>query len=155
MDDNSTLDPTPGNPPPPSVTDILAGSSSRKPSAIPDNVKKDVAKHKAKEPPAQKFTRDKEELVTIEEYHKMMEDRPVKFGPKTSGFVRGGGKKDIATTCLHCVHYYTSPASAHSTCEIVRESDEKDQVMADDTCKLFSKDGQTLPLLESEEETEA
>src|SRR6202051_118583 len=106
----SKLDPTPGSEPKP---------------GIPGFVKKDVAKRKAKEPPAQKFTQDKDQLVTIEEYHALMEDRPKQFGPKHSGLVRGGGKADPETACLHCVHFYSSPASAHTTCEVVRESDEK------------------------------
>jgi hypothetical protein len=144
----SKLDPTPGSEPKP---------------AIPGFVKKDVAKRKAKEPPADKFTRDKDELVTEEEYHALMADRPVKFGPKTSGFVRGGGKTN-GSPCSHCIHFYESRAAAiamekatHGTCELVRESDSRDEVMADDTCKLFSKDGLTLPLLkeESEETPEA
>jgi hypothetical protein len=148
----SRLSPIPGSEPKP-LSDVLASSTTRK-ASIPDSVKRDVAKRKSKEPPAQKFTKDKDDLVTIEEYHALMEDRPMKLGPKTSGFIRGGGKSNNETSCLHCVHFYTSPASAHSTCELVRESDEKDQVMADDTCKLFSKDGKTLPFLKEEETAE-
>lgn len=150
MADN--LDPTPGDEPK-SLTDVLAGSASSKSSEIPSHVKKDVAKRKSKEPATDKFTKDKDELVTIDELNALVADRPIKFGPKTSGFVRGGGKN--GSPCLQCVRWYNSPASAHTTCEIVRVSDEDDQVKADDTCKLFSQDGKTLPLLEKKEDTEA
>jgi hypothetical protein len=144
------LSPIPGSEPKP-LSDVLASSTTRK-ASVPDAVKRDVAKRKAKEPPADKFTKDSDNLITIEEYHKLMEDRPVKFGPKTSGFVRGGGSN--GSPCLHCVHWYTSPASAHTTCEIVRVSDSDDQVKADDFCKLFTQDGKTLPFLKEEETAE-
>lgn len=158
----SRLSPIPGSEPKP-LSDVLASSTTRK-ASVPDSVKRDVAKRKAKEPPAQKFTKDKDELVTIEEYHALMEDRPVKFGPKSTGFVRGGGKKDPEHACARCVHFYESHAAAiaigkptHATCETTRESDDRDEIMADDTCKLWSANGKDLPLLtadNSQEETE-
>jgi hypothetical protein len=149
----SRLDPTPKDTPK-NLSDVLAGSASGKASSVPGFVKKDVAKRKAKEPPADKFTRDKEEMVTAEEVTALIADRPIKFGPKSSGFVRGGGSNGYP--CLQCVRWYNSPASAHTTCEIVRISDLDDQVKADDTCKLFSKNGQEMPLLKEEgaEDTE-
>lgn len=153
----SRLSPIPGSEPKP-LSDVLASSTTRK-ASIPDSVKKDVAKRKAKEPPAQKFTRDKDELVTIEEYHALMEDRPIKFGPKSSGFVRGGGKKDPEHACGACVHFYNAPIAAramgkptHATCEVTRQSDSEDEIFAEDTCRLFSQDGINLPLLETDEQ---
>lgn len=151
MADN--LDPTPGDQPK-SITDVLAQSTSGKSSEIPTHVKKDIAKRKAKEPPSDKFTKDKDELVTIKEYHALMADRPIKFGPKTTGFVRDGGKTN-GHPCLKCVHWFMGHASDNMTCEIVRVSDTDDKIHDDDTCKLWSEDGQTLPLLESEENTAA
>jgi hypothetical protein len=123
------------------------------PPSIPAHVKKGVAKQKSKEPPEQKFTKDSDEPITIEQYNAMMQDRPVKFGPKTSGFKRGAGAAE-GKPCSHCVHYYNSPIAAvamgkatHGTCELVRVSDTEDNIEPDDYCHLWSEDGKTLPLL--------
>jgi hypothetical protein len=157
MADNQKLDPTPGDTPK-SLPDVLTGSMTGK-AEVPTHVKKEVAKRKPKEMPEQRFTKDSESPVTIEQYHSLMEDRPIKFGPTTAGLVRGGGKK--GNPCSSCIHWYTSPAMAialdkpsHSTCEIVRESDSADEIMADDTCNLFSKNGIDMPLLKSPENEE-
>jgi hypothetical protein len=154
----SRLDPTPSDSPK-SLPEVLAGASTGK-ATVPGFAKKEVAKRKAKEPPKDQFTQDSDQPVTRQQYEAMMTDRPVKFGPKTSGFVRGGGSNGFP--CSHCVHFYNSPVTAiamekptHATCEVVRESSEKDEIEPNDTCKLFSKDGRTLPLLESEEGSEA
>src|ERR1700739_1928045 len=144
------LQPTPGSDtpdePPPAVGIALAKGAASTPAAIPEHVKRGArsAKKPAEEP--QGFTRDKDTPVTLEEYTKMMEDRPIKFGPKTSGFQRNVGSTN-GYPCAKCFHWYAAPQSQRSTCEIVRESDDEDTVEANDHCKLWSQDGKTFPLL--------
>lgn len=147
MVDNLT--PTPDQGPDDEPINERLAKSAGKPGIAPPHVKKEAAKKMA----GDTFTHDKDTPVTIEEYHRLMADRPIKFGLKSSGFTRDGGKD--GHPCLSCVHFYVSPASAHSTCEIVRVSDEDDQVKQDDTCKLWSNDGKALPLLENKKEAEA
>src|ERR1700739_1223815 len=144
------LQPTPGSDtpdePPPAVGIALAKGATSTPAAIPEHVKRGArsAKKPAEEP--QGFTRDKDTPVTLEEYTKMMEDRPIKFGPKTSGFQRDIGEKN-GYPCYHCLHFYSAPAANKSTCEIVRVSDTEDEVKANDHCRLWTKDGENIPLL--------
>ena len=150
------LDPTPGDQPK-NLSDILAGAATGK-ATLPTHVKRDVSKRKAKEKEeTQKFTKDQDTLITSEQYFQLMQDRPIKFGATAVGYEKGGGKN--GNPCLTCIHYYVSPASNHTTCEIFRISDEQDQVAADDHCLFWSQDGKTFPLLashqaENQEESE-
>lgn len=146
----SRLDPTPSDSPK-SLPEVLAGASAGK-ATVPNFTKKEVAKRKAKEPPTQRFTKDQDTVITTDQYFQLMEDRPIKFGPKAVGYEKSGGKKDPKTACLHCLHWYSSPGSGHTTCEIFRPSDEQDQVLADDTCMFWSQDGKTFPKLTTENE---
>src|SRR5882762_3301449 len=92
------------------LSDVLARSMTGKSSTTPAHVRKDVAKRKSKESPTDKFTQDSDIPVTEEQYRQLMNDRPKKFGPKMTGFIRGGGSS--GSPCSHCVHFYNSPIAA-------------------------------------------
>ena len=85
-------------------------------------------------------------LATFEDYEAMLERRPDKFQPSQVRFVRGGGKTN---PCSGCMHWYQSPIAQRSTCEVVRPDDDEGdgQVLAGDTCMLWTVDRENYPKL--------
>ena len=87
------------------------------------------------------------DLITIEEYELLMQDRPVKFGPSDVGFSR---KPKYSQTCDACVHWFKSPAAKRNTCEIMRPDDGDENVQPFNWCRYWTADYKTFPLLEKE-----
>ncbi len=87
--------------------------------------------------------------VSLSDYLKMLEDRPVKFTPDEVGY--GKAPEGSAMRCGICHHFYRRATDGFSTCEIMRseETDAKG-VEPHYRCMFYTLDAMVHPLLEEE-----
>lgn len=81
-------------------------------------------------------------LVTLEQYYRLMDNRPEKFKPEEVKFQYSEG----VDPCCACVHWFHNPITDSKVCEVMRPPEE--EVPADWTCMFFTQDYETFPKLE-------
>lgn len=85
------------------------------------------------------------EMVSLSEYHALVEDRPIKFSAEEVEYTKDAeGKNEI---CFKCIHYFRRTTDDFAVCEIFR-SDETDEggVKPDAACIFQTSDGEHFPL---------
>ena len=77
--------------------------------------------------------------ATIEEYHRLLEDRPEKFTGDQVDYRPTRGQR----RCAGCLHFYVG--QQHNVCEIMRPDDEN--VQPSWVCDFWTEDMEKFPLL--------
>ncbi len=84
----------------------------------------------------------------LEDYTKLVADRPVKFSDEEVDYRESDGKEK----CGKCLHFYTRQLDGFGVCEIFRSDEtDKEGVMPDMVCSFFTRDGEVFPLLKEGE----
>ena len=82
-------------------------------------------------------------LPTLEEYRRLMSERPRKFSADEVNYRRSGGEEK----CCHCISFYERRADDLGTCEIFRSSEtDRDGVRPYYVCDFYSTEGEDFPL---------
>jgi len=86
-------------------------------------------------------TSENEVTVSLEEYERLMEDRPAKFTAEEVNFHLAKAHEPM---CCACMHWYRGAVMEKDVCEIMRPKNE--QVPWNWTCQFHTKDGERFPL---------
>ena len=89
-------------------------------------------------------------MITLDDYHELMADRPEKFTQDEVGY---SATPRYDQVCGECVHYFRNPATRHTTCEIMRPSSDTENVSHVGWCYYWTGDYKTFPLLHLAGET--
>ena len=84
-------------------------------------------------------------MVTLEQYHEILEDRPRKFSAEEVNYSKA--KSDLIN-CSHCIHFYIRFVDGpFATCEIFRSAQtDKVGVFPHYKCIFQTPAGQSFPL---------
>lgn len=82
-------------------------------------------------------------LPTLDDYRRLMRDRPVKFSGKEANL---RGSEHPFFNCRHCYHWYESPASGFRVCEVVRPEGAREEVEPSAVCDFWNVGDGKFPL---------
>jgi hypothetical protein len=85
-------------------------------------------------------------VATFADYKRLLADRPAKFDDAQSQYRMATGKE----RCGACMHFFESPVSGYTVCEVVRPVPER-PIHPAWVCKFFTPDGEDYPLVPEEE----
>jgi hypothetical protein len=85
-------------------------------------------------------------VATFRDYQRLLRDRPAKFDDAQSQYRIAQGKE----RCGICMHFFESPVSGYSVCEVVRPIPER-PIHPGWVCRFFTPDGENYPLIPEEE----
>ena len=88
------------------------------------------------------------EMLTLDGYFALMEDRPEKATPVEVGYSPRPQFKEV---CDDCVHFFRGKVAKRNTCEIMRPDSETESVAPMGWCWFWSADYKTFPLLDKPE----
>lgn len=84
--------------------------------------------------------------ATLDDYHDLMEDRPIKFTAAQCGF---SPKPKFKEVCDDCIHFFRGKVAHRNVCEIYRPEDDG-SVAPMGWCRFWTDDYKAFPLIDKE-----
>ena len=85
--------------------------------------------------------------ATLEDYTKLLSDRPAKFDDSEVDYRESQGKEK----CGRCLHLFSRKLDSLNVCEIFRNDEvDNDGIDPEYVCDFFTRDGEIFPLLKEE-----